>query len=54
MWKEGAPNTAARPGRASCHNVARRVVNVDPGRELTPIGREAKRREIPLTVRKDG
>ena len=34
MWKEGAPNTAARPRRAPCHNVARSVADVDPGREV--------------------
>jgi invasion protein IalB len=37
IWKEGAPNIAG----ALRHNVARRVADVDPGRKLTPMGREA-------------
>jgi hypothetical protein len=49
IWKEGAPNAP----RALRHNVARSVEDVDPGRKLSLIGRAAKRRKNPPTVRKD-
>ena len=53
MWKEGAPNTAARPRRARVTMSPEGSQMSIPGGKLTLIGREAKRRKIPLTVRKD-
>jgi hypothetical protein len=54
IWKEGAPNAAARPRRLRVTMSPEESRMSIPGRKLTLIWREAKRRETHrLRVRKD-
>jgi hypothetical protein len=50
MWKDGAPNIPGALRVTMSPEVSQMSI---PGGKLTLIGREAKRRKITLTVRKD-